>query len=158
MEDIVSMTPALSVPASSITETVAASAVTVPFVSSQDHHHQQVNHLEMPEERLLSHPEGMNIALEQAKVWAKYAKDLLAYLEKRTQIEMEYHRSIIKNAHNLKNSIGDEVSFDLFCHNCSISNTKYTTINSIVFCSISRHFYKVFWSRSREWSNFVIKF
>lgn len=70
--------------------------------------------LEMqPEDRLLRHPEGMNIALDQAKMWAKYAKDLVAYLEKRTAIEMEYNRSVMKNANTLKTSIGEEVSFNL---------------------------------------------
>ena len=29
---------------------------------------------------------GVDIALQRAKVWAKYAKDVIAYVEKRTQL------------------------------------------------------------------------
>ena len=124
MEDS-DMTPALStVPttsSSSAAEAAAtakaaansASAIGGSFSSPGDHSRLTApvnHHLEMPEERLLSHPEGMDMALEQAKIWSKYAKDLIGYLEKRTQIEVEYHRSIVKNAQNLKSSIGEEVS------------------------------------------------
>lgn len=130
MEDIATMTPVLTVPSTlSVGAESAKSTTTAPMslnsasysasggggVPAEAPRLQQsimVNHLEIPEERFLNDSEGMNRALEQAKKWAKYAKDLIAYLEKRTQIEIEYHRSIIKNAHTLKSSIGDEVS----CH------------------------------------------
>lgn len=129
MEDIATMTPVLTVPSTlpvgaesaKVTTTASMSLNSASYsaggggVPAEPPRLQQsilVNHVEMPEERLLTDPEGMNRALEQAKKWAKYAKDLIAYLEKRTQIEIEYHRSIIKNAHTLKSSIGDEVN----CH------------------------------------------
>ena len=70
--------------------------------------HHQVAH-ELPEDRLLAHRDGVTLALEQAKMWSKYAKDLIGYLEKRTQIEIDYHRSIVKNALNLKTSLCEEV-------------------------------------------------
>ena len=70
------------------------------------------NNLEIqPEDRLLTHHDGVGLILEHAKMWSKYAKDLLCYLEKRTQIEVEYHRSIVKNAQNLKASLSEEVCF-----------------------------------------------
>ncbi|XP_041475807.1 rho GTPase-activating protein 45-like isoform X2 [Lytechinus variegatus] len=41
---------------------------------------------------------GVDLALERAKAWSKYAKDVILYVEKRVHLEMEFARSLSKLA------------------------------------------------------------
>lgn len=41
---------------------------------------------------------GVDLALERAKAWSKYAKDVILYVEKRVHLEMEFARSMSKLA------------------------------------------------------------
>lgn len=71
----------------------------------------------LPEERIFAHEYGLDELLKQAKAWSKYMKEIVTFIEKRSQIENEYNRSIIKNAQNLKTSIdhlkSDKVKYRL---------------------------------------------
>lgn len=44
----------------------------------------------------------------RAKIWSKYVKDVIAYIEKRAQIEAEHARTLIKHAHQMKAIIKEE--------------------------------------------------
>ncbi|KAI2799313.1 Rho GTPase-activating protein 29, partial [Blomia tropicalis] len=115
MDDIAMMPPATT--SSSSTEPMPAAVSSLKASNDQKSSFgdnsetipklMSANLVDMPEERLLAHPDGMTLALDQAKLWSRYAKDLLCYLEKRTQVEIEYHRSIIKNAQYLKTTLCD---------------------------------------------------
>lgn len=61
--------------------------------------------VDIPEERVLANDSGLDKSLIQAKAWSKYVKEMILYIEKRVQVEIEYNRNIIKNAQGLKSSI-----------------------------------------------------
>ncbi|CAG2180214.1 unnamed protein product, partial [Oppiella nova] len=60
------------------------------------------------DDRFLALPEGIDLALHRAKVWSKYTKDVIAYIEKRSQIEAEHSRTLIKHAHQMKAILKEE--------------------------------------------------
>ncbi|XP_054318993.1 rho GTPase-activating protein 45 isoform X6 [Pongo pygmaeus] len=51
---------------------------------------------------------GVDAALLYAKNMAKYMKDLISYLEKRTTLEMEFAKGLQKMAHNCRQSVTQE--------------------------------------------------
>uniref|UniRef100_UPI00398F16BF GEM-interacting protein isoform X2 n=1 Tax=Pristiophorus japonicus TaxID=55135 RepID=UPI00398F16BF len=51
---------------------------------------------------------GVESALQYAKFWAKYAKDLLSWMERRNSAEIEFSKNIIKMAETGKNLINQE--------------------------------------------------
>uniref|UniRef100_A0A8C9IP79 Rho GTPase activating protein 45 n=1 Tax=Piliocolobus tephrosceles TaxID=591936 RepID=A0A8C9IP79_9PRIM len=56
---------------------------------------------------------GVDAALLYAKNMAKYMKDLISYLEKRTTLEMEFAKGLQKIAHNCRQSIVQELHMPL---------------------------------------------
>ncbi|XP_067892926.1 rho GTPase-activating protein 29-like isoform X2 [Heterodontus francisci] len=58
---------------------------------------------------LLKNDSGIESALMYAKTWSKYTKDILAWLEKRLNLDMEYARSFSKLAESAKTYIGQQV-------------------------------------------------
>ncbi|XP_038649802.1 rho GTPase-activating protein 29-like isoform X1 [Scyliorhinus canicula] len=58
---------------------------------------------------LLKNDSGIESALMYAKTWSKYTKDVLAWLEKRLNLDMEYARSFTKLAETAKTFIGQQV-------------------------------------------------
>ncbi|XP_048394900.2 rho GTPase-activating protein 29-like [Stegostoma tigrinum] len=57
---------------------------------------------------LLKNDSGIESALMYAKTWSKYTKDILAWLEKRLNLDMEYARSFSKLAESAKTFIGQQ--------------------------------------------------
>ncbi|XP_019592589.2 GEM-interacting protein isoform X1 [Rhinolophus sinicus] len=55
--------------------------------------------------RLIRTKGGVDAALEYAKTWSRYAKELLAWTEKRASLELEFAKSIMKIAETGKVSI-----------------------------------------------------
>ncbi|XP_013003004.2 GEM-interacting protein isoform X3 [Cavia porcellus] len=55
--------------------------------------------------RLIRTKGGVDAALEYAKMWSRYAKELLAWTEKRANYELEFTKSIMKMAEAGKTSI-----------------------------------------------------
>ncbi|KAM5307908.1 GEM-interacting protein isoform 2-T2 [Glossophaga mutica] len=55
--------------------------------------------------RLIRNKGGVDAALEYAKTWSRYAKELLAWTEKRASLELEFAKSIMKIAEAGKVSI-----------------------------------------------------
>ena len=52
---------------------------------------------------------GVECALHRAKLWSKYAKDIMTYVEKRSQLEVEYSRNLTKLAHAIRPMLKEEV-------------------------------------------------
>ncbi|XP_043554777.1 rho GTPase-activating protein 29-like isoform X1 [Chiloscyllium plagiosum] len=57
---------------------------------------------------LLKNDSGIESALMYVKTWSKYTKDILAWLEKRLNLDMEYARSFSKLAESAKTFIGQQ--------------------------------------------------
>ncbi|CAL4067534.1 unnamed protein product, partial [Meganyctiphanes norvegica] len=57
---------------------------------------------------LYRHEQGVEYALHRAKVWSKYAKDVVSYIEKRAQLEMEFSRGLTKLAHTIRPQLKEE--------------------------------------------------
>ena len=55
--------------------------------------------------RLIRTKGGVDAALEYAKAWSRYAKELLAWTDKRANYELEFAKSIMKLAEAGKVSI-----------------------------------------------------
>ncbi|XP_074597974.1 rho GTPase-activating protein 45-like isoform X2 [Brevipalpus obovatus] len=53
-------------------------------------------------------PEGIDIALHRAKVWSKYAKDMITYIERRTHLDEEHAKNLIKLAQTMKPAFKEE--------------------------------------------------
>ncbi|CAG2118643.1 unnamed protein product, partial [Medioppia subpectinata] len=60
------------------------------------------------DDRFLALPEGIDLALHRAKVWSKYTKDVIAYIEKRAQMDAEHSRTLIKHAIQMKAILKEE--------------------------------------------------
>jgi hypothetical protein len=58
---------------------------------------------------LLLLEQGVDFALQHAKLWSKYAKDVMMYVEKRAHVEMEYTKSLSKLAMTVRPLINEEV-------------------------------------------------
>ncbi|XP_045139333.1 rho GTPase-activating protein 45-like isoform X4 [Portunus trituberculatus] len=60
------------------------------------------------DEQLHRHEQGVEHALYRAKVWSKYAKDVIAYIEKRAQLDLDHCRALTKLAHVTRPALKDE--------------------------------------------------
>ncbi|KAM8765499.1 rho GTPase-activating protein 45 isoform 3-T3 [Rhynchonycteris naso] len=56
---------------------------------------------------------GVDVALNYAKNMAKYMKDLIGYLEKRTALEMDFAKGLQKVVHNCRQSVMQELHMPL---------------------------------------------
>ncbi|XP_008289385.1 GEM-interacting protein isoform X2 [Stegastes partitus] len=52
--------------------------------------------------------DGVETALQYAKMWCRYAKDLLAWMEKRISLEQEFSKNIIKTAEGAKANVAQQ--------------------------------------------------
>ena len=60
---------------------------------------------------LLQLEQGVEVALHRAKLWSKYAKDIMTYVEKRCHLEMEIARNVAKLAQTMRSALKEEVCF-----------------------------------------------
>jgi len=51
---------------------------------------------------------SVDISMQRTKVWSKYAKDIISYMERRSHIEMEYCKQLSKLAQTTKAVIAEE--------------------------------------------------
>ncbi|XP_041634358.1 GEM-interacting protein isoform X2 [Cheilinus undulatus] len=51
---------------------------------------------------------GVETALQYAKMWCRYAKDLLAWMEKRISLEQEFAKNVIKTAEGAKINVAQQ--------------------------------------------------
>ena len=59
---------------------------------------------------LLQLEQGVEVALHRAKLWSKYSKDVMSYVEKHCHLEMEYAKNVAKLAQTMKSTLKEEVS------------------------------------------------
>ena len=52
---------------------------------------------------------GVDFALERAKIWSKYAKDVLNYVEKRTSMQMELAKNLTKLVQSSRPQLQEEI-------------------------------------------------
>ncbi|XP_037649187.1 GEM-interacting protein [Sebastes umbrosus] len=52
--------------------------------------------------------DGVETALQYTKSWCRYAKDLLAWMEKRISLEQEFAKNVIKTAEGAKANVGQQ--------------------------------------------------
>ncbi|XP_069381480.1 GEM-interacting protein isoform X2 [Paralichthys olivaceus] len=52
--------------------------------------------------------DGVETALQYAKMWCRYAKDLLAWMEKRISLEQEFAKNVIKTAEGAKVNVAQQ--------------------------------------------------
>eukprot|EP00794_Sanderia_malayensis_P007744 gene7744-8585_t len=64
--------------------------------------------MESLDKALLSIEGSVDIALQRTKVWSKYAKDIIGYMERRAHIEAEYCNKLAKLAQATKPNITEE--------------------------------------------------
>lgn len=57
---------------------------------------------------LLSHEQGVEVALHRAKLWSKYAKVIMTYVEKRCHLEMDIARKVATLAQTMKSELKAE--------------------------------------------------
>ncbi|XP_023712982.1 rho GTPase-activating protein 45 isoform X3 [Cryptotermes secundus] len=83
---------------------------------------------------LLLLEQGVDFALQHAKLWSKYAKDIIMYVEKRAHIEMEYTKNLSKLAMTVRPLINEECNLpfqSIYCtaldHDVENSNSSQIT-------------------------------
>ncbi|XP_031723636.1 GEM-interacting protein [Anarrhichthys ocellatus] len=59
--------------------------------------------------------DGVETALQYTKMWCRYAKDLLAWMEKRISLEQEFAKNVIKTAEGAKVNLGQQEMMPLQC-------------------------------------------
>ena len=52
--------------------------------------------------------QGVDHAFMRAKIWSKYAKDVLTYVDRRTNLELEWARNLTKLAQNMRPVLKEE--------------------------------------------------
>ncbi|XP_071328459.1 GEM-interacting protein [Trachinotus anak] len=52
--------------------------------------------------------DGVETALQYAKMWCRYAKDLLAWMEKRISLEQEFSKNVMKTAEGAKANVAQQ--------------------------------------------------
>ncbi|ELU00074.1 hypothetical protein CAPTEDRAFT_206255 [Capitella teleta] len=57
---------------------------------------------------LLRYESGVDIALQRAKAWAKYTKEIIIYVEKRAHMESEFAKNLQKHANNTRQIITED--------------------------------------------------
>lgn len=57
---------------------------------------------------LMRHDRGVDMALERAKIWSKYAKDVIIYVEKRIAIELDWAKNLSKLAQERRPVLKEE--------------------------------------------------
>ena len=70
------------------------------------------------DQRLLKFDDAVDMALNRAKAWSKYAKDIAYYVDKRASMEAEFAKSLAKLAHTVQPTIAEDAYLpfqSIFC-------------------------------------------
>jgi len=89
------------------------------LLASQDPESLHPNNLQQSDEeiltseqidaRLMHHDRGVDHALQRAKIWSKYAKDVLNYVEKRTSMQMDLSKNLTKLVQTCRPQLQEEI-------------------------------------------------
>ncbi|XP_014770650.1 rho GTPase-activating protein 29 isoform X3 [Octopus bimaculoides] len=73
-------------------------------------------------EILRQHDSGMDVALQRAKVWSKYLKDIIYYIDKKAQLETDFSKNLIRLAQTTKSTIVEDALLPLQSVYCLLLN------------------------------------
>ena len=76
--------------------------------TATDHLQQHLSGVQM-DAVLLQLEQGVEVALHRAKLWSKYAKDIMTYVEKRCNLEIEFAKNVAKLAQTMRSALKEEV-------------------------------------------------
>lgn len=84
--------------------------------TATDHLQQQPQHLTgvQMDAVLLQLEQGVEVALHRAKLWSKYAKDIMTYVEKRCNLEIEFAKNVAKLAQTMRSALKEEVQLHYY--------------------------------------------
>ena len=57
---------------------------------------------------LMHHDCGVDLALQRAKIWSKYAKDVISYVEKRTALQVDFSKNLTKLVQTCRPQLQEE--------------------------------------------------
>ncbi|XP_071835793.1 rho GTPase-activating protein 45-like isoform X3 [Apostichopus japonicus] len=79
-------------------------------ISSSDKHQAvgDIGSMEDVDNLLMRLDTGVEISLERNKAWSKYAKDIIAYVQKRLHLELEFSRNLAKLAAQTQTTLKEE--------------------------------------------------
>ena len=88
--------------------------------------------------------QGVDHAFMRAKIWSKYAKDVLSYVERRTNLELEWARNLTKLAQNMRPVLKEEsylpfqslycIALDQDLEMCANTQSMCSLLQSYKFC------------------------
>ena len=104
----------------------SVSSVIYPGSSSDQPQQQQQQHLTglQMDAVLLQLEQGVEVALHRAKLWSKYAKDIMTYVEKRCNLEIEFAKNVAKLAQTMRSALKEEVKISHSIWKISLSSDK----------------------------------
>ena len=104
----------------------SVSSVIYPGSSSDQPQQQQQQHLTglQMDAVLLQLEQGVEVALHRAKLWSKYAKDIMTYVEKRCNLEIEFAKNVAKLAQTMRSALKEEVKISHSILKISLSSDK----------------------------------
>ncbi|XP_056017736.1 rho GTPase-activating protein 45-like isoform X5 [Ostrea edulis] len=63
---------------------------------------------------------GVDLAMQRAKAWSKYMKEVTTYIEKKTQLETDYSKNILRLANSMLPVLSDEENLPLQSVFCTV--------------------------------------
>ncbi|CAN9505601.1 unnamed protein product [Ophioblennius macclurei] len=74
---------------------------------------------------------GVETALQYAKMWCRYAKDLLAWMEKRISLEQEFAKNVMKTAEGAKPNVAQQEMMPLqYIYTMALEHDIKNSVNS----------------------------
>ena len=107
----------------STSKSESVSSVIYPGSSSDQPQQQHLTGLQM-DAVLLQLEQGVEVALHRAKLWSKYAKDIMTYVEKRCNLEIEFAKNVAKLAQTMRSALKEEVKISHSILKISLSSDK----------------------------------
>ena len=82
---------------------MASKELLAPVLTTSD-----IGSVDQVDDLLVRHDRGVDLALDRAKLWSKYAKDVLTYVEKRMAIELDWVKNLAKLAQERRPVLKEE--------------------------------------------------
>ncbi|XP_054859663.1 GEM-interacting protein isoform X2 [Eublepharis macularius] len=109
--------------------------------------------VEEADEKLIKCDGGVEAALEYAKMWCKYVKELLTWVDKRLNYEIEFAKNILKMAEMGRNAVIQQSNMPLqelytmvMEHDIKMGNVAIDTAGILQM----REYYKPLWAKRNE--------
>ncbi|GAB1605540.1 rho GTPase-activating protein 45-like isoform X1 [Argonauta hians] len=73
---------------------------------------------------------GMEIALQRAKIWSKYLKDIIYYIDKKAQLETDFSKNLVRLAQSTRSTIIEDAFLPLQSVYCLLLNMDFEYASS----------------------------